>query len=49
MTPEQADEKLAQIAKLAQEIEDDEDLAAIDERYQITAKWIDTNINNVNP
>ncbi|WPL11415.1 MULTISPECIES: hypothetical protein [Thiorhodovibrio] len=47
MTPEQADEKLAQIERLAQEIEDDAELAEIDERYRITAKWIDTDIECV--
>ena len=41
----EADEKLRTIEKLAQEIEDDEELKKIDMRYHITAKWIDTDID----
>ena len=44
MTPEQADDKLDQIERLAREIEDDEELRQADERYYITAKWIGTDI-----
>lgn len=47
MTTEEADEKLETIRKLAEEIEEDVELAKIDERYWITAKWIDTDITNV--
>ena len=46
MTTEEADEKLEQIAALADEIENDDELATIDQRYSITAKWIDTDIEN---
>ena len=46
MTPQEADEKLAQIESLAQEIEDDDELAETDERYRITAQWIDTDIEH---
>lgn len=47
MRPEEADVLLAQINDLAWKIEMDEELSKIDERYRITAKWIDTNIDNV--
>jgi len=46
MNAEQADAKLQKIAELASEIEHDEELKAIDGRYWITAKWIDTDIDN---
>ena len=44
MTTEEADRKLATIERLAREIEYDKELEAIDDRYGITAKWIDTDI-----
>ena len=47
MTKQEADEKLQQIEQLAEEIENDKELMAIDERYTITAKWIDTDIEHV--
>jgi len=47
MTPEQADEKLEKIESLAREIEFDEELKKIDERYNVVAKWIETDINDV--
>ncbi len=47
MMPEQADEKLREIERLAREIEEDEELQGIDPRYAVTAKWIDTDIENV--
>ena len=46
MTTDEADEKLEQIARLAEEIEKDNNLAEIDERYRVTAKWIDVDIDN---
>lgn len=49
MKPSEADEKFALIEQLAQEIEDDEELAAIDSRYRNTAKWIDVDIENCDP
>jgi hypothetical protein len=47
MNIKQADKKLERIRMLAEEIEDDEQLKKLDERYSITAKWIDTDIKNV--
>ena len=47
MTRQEADEKLEVINQLAMEIEEDEDLKSVDSRYYITAKWIDTDIENV--
>ena len=46
MNTQEADEKLDLIEEIASEIENDEELADIDERYKITAKWIDTDISN---
>lgn len=40
----EADEKLDQIAKLASEIEHDKELMDEDDRYSITASWINTDI-----
>ncbi len=45
----EADEKLEQIQKLADEIANDDELRGIDPRYSITANWIDTDINNTDP
>lgn len=47
MTPIEADNKLEQIANLAEQIERDEELKKTDERYSILAKWIDTDIDCV--
>lgn len=47
MNEYQADKKVAQIQKLASEIENDTELKAIDERYSVMAGWIDTDIENV--
>jgi hypothetical protein len=46
MIPEQADEIFEQINELASQIENDEELKIIDGRYSITAKWIETDIEN---
>lgn len=45
----QADKKLEQIRKLAEELENDKELLNIDPRYSITARWIDTDIDNSDP
>ena len=42
-----ADEKIEEIQRLAREIESDEELKAVDERYSVMAGWIDTDIENV--
>lgn len=47
MQPEEADGILEQIKVLSWKIEMDEELSKIDDRYRITAKWIDTDIDNV--
>ena len=47
MKKRRANEIMAKIAKLAEEIEHDAELLAIDERYSIAASWIDTDISNV--
>ena len=47
MTIEEAEEILQQIAYLANEIEEDEDLMQLDPRYAILAKWIDTDVGSV--
>jgi hypothetical protein len=49
MKKHEADEKLEQIQKLADEIASDEELRSIDPRYSITANWIDTDIDNTDP
>ena len=47
MNEYEAREKIAQIQKLALEIEGDRELMDIDERYSVMAGWIDTDIENV--
>ena len=44
MTTEEADEIFDEIERLAAQVEDDEELKALDPRYSITAKWIDCDI-----
>ena len=47
MTIEEAEELLQQIADLANEVEEDEELMQLDQRYAILAKWIDTDVGSV--
>ena len=47
MNQHRADEKIEQIQALASEIENDDELKGIDERYSVMASWIDTDIKNV--
>tara|TARA_R110000787_G_scaffold44623_1_gene109420 strand:- start:21 stop:173 length:153 start_codon:yes stop_codon:yes gene_type:complete len=47
MNKYRAEEKIEMIQKLASEIEHDDELKSIDERYSIMASWIDTDIDNV--
>lgn len=47
MKKREADKKLAKIEELASQIEHDEELKQIDERYSVCAQWIDTDIDNV--
>ena len=47
MTTEEADEILEQIASLAQRLEEDAELKAIDPRYAILAKWCETDLDSV--
>lgn len=44
---EMADMMLKAIQRMAEEIEEDDELAKIDERYRYCAKWIDADISNV--
>ena len=47
MTIEEAEELLQQIADLANEVEEDEELMQLDQRYAILAKWTDTDVGSV--
>ena len=47
MNIQEANEKIKIIESLALEIELDEELKSIDERYSIAAKWCDMDIENV--
>ena len=49
MTPEEAEVKLDIIREIAQEIESDEELLRIDSRYNILAKWIETDVDMCDP
>lgn len=46
MTTQEADRMLERISDMAWDIEHDEELRELDPRYAITAKWIDTDIDN---
>ena len=46
MKKHEADEIFDQILKLAQQVEHDEELKQIDERYSVTAGWIDLDVSN---
>lgn len=45
MDIEKANEIFEEIERLARLVENDKELQEIDERYSITAKWIDTDIS----
>jgi len=47
MTKAEADEKREIIERIAFEIEHDEELQKIDKRYNVMAKWIETDIDCV--
>lgn len=45
MTKQEADDIFEEIERLARLVEFDDELKEIDERYSISAKWIDTDIS----
>lgn len=47
MNRQKANEKLDEIRRLAEELEEDEELKGIDERYSILAMWIETDLDTV--
>jgi len=47
MKVSQAEKKIARIQELALEIENDEELRDIDERWSVMAGWIEVDIDNV--
>ena len=46
MKKHEADEIFSQIEQLASKVEHDEELKQIDERYSVTASWVDVDITN---
>lgn len=47
MTKQEADEKIQMIHRLAEEIENDEELLKLDERYSVAASFCDCDISTV--
>ena len=47
MNIEEAEVIFSEIQELATKVELDEELKKIDERYSISASWIDTDVSNI--
>lgn len=47
MTIDEADSIIEQIDRLAEQIENDKELEALDPRYKIMASWLETSVDDV--